>query len=174
MLGDPPLSRDKSTIGDEVNWEMLLANLEDDLIIVTKDSTYFDSQYLLKEEFKTKKHKELKLITKRLSEALQMMEIKVTNEMKEAEDNRINEEKIEKERALELLAIDMVSASTLSTVAAAVVSNELSYLDLRSVLDNARKEALISLLSESGSVKSCKKCGERIPDGQDKCPTCKI
>jgi len=40
MIGNPPLSRDKNTIGDEVIWESLLASVSDDLIILSKDGTY--------------------------------------------------------------------------------------------------------------------------------------
>jgi hypothetical protein len=39
LLGNPPSSPDKITIGDEVIWELLLAKLREDLIVVTGDGT---------------------------------------------------------------------------------------------------------------------------------------
>jgi uncharacterized protein with PIN domain len=47
LLGNPPTSPDKYTVGDEVIWEALLANVREDLIIVTRDKTYQQNlQYL--------------------------------------------------------------------------------------------------------------------------------
>ena len=65
LLGNPPTSTDKHSIGDEVAWEALLQNLNDDLIIVTEDRTYLNNAFLLKEEFNAKTGKELLLITER-------------------------------------------------------------------------------------------------------------
>jgi predicted nucleic acid-binding protein len=54
LLGNPPKSERKETIGDEVIWEMLLELLEgldEDLILVTRDNTYRNHITYLKEEY---------------------------------------------------------------------------------------------------------------------------
>jgi hypothetical protein len=73
LLGNPPTSNDKYSMGDELTWEMILDNLDDDLIIVTRDHTYHDSQSLLEEELfeRTKHH--IILLTDKLSEALRAL-----------------------------------------------------------------------------------------------------
>jgi hypothetical protein len=70
LLGNPPCSPDKYTIGDEVIWELLL-KLREDLIIVTRDSTYDDHFPILRDEYKDKTGRNLLLITGKLSEAVQ-------------------------------------------------------------------------------------------------------
>ena len=40
LLGNPPTGNKQNTIGDEVNWETILSNLDDDLIIITRDETF--------------------------------------------------------------------------------------------------------------------------------------
>ena len=70
LLGDPPTSPDKHTIGDEVIWESLLTGVQEDLIIVARDKTYFDNRQLLEREFEKKGGRKLILITKKLSDAL--------------------------------------------------------------------------------------------------------
>ena len=69
LLGNPPCSPDKYTIGDEVIWELLL-ELKEDLIIVTTDSTYDDNFPILRDEYKDKTGRNLLLITDKLSEAV--------------------------------------------------------------------------------------------------------
>ena len=72
MLGNPPTSPDKHTIGDELIWEMLLANMKEDLVVVTGDRTFLENESLLKEEFSSKTGKTLILITKKFSSALKV------------------------------------------------------------------------------------------------------
>jgi hypothetical protein len=62
LLGNPPKSERKTTIGDEVIWEMLLEQLErldEDLILVTQDSTYRNHITYLKEEYRERTGKTL-------------------------------------------------------------------------------------------------------------------
>ncbi|RXE56071.1 hypothetical protein ABH15_07750 [Methanoculleus taiwanensis] len=40
LLGNPPKSEKKDTIGDELIWEMILGHTADDLIFITRDATY--------------------------------------------------------------------------------------------------------------------------------------
>lgn len=70
LLGNPPSSPDKYTVGDEVIWEMLLANMTDDIIVLTRDHTFHENRSLLAEEFKFRTGRQLILVTKNLSDAL--------------------------------------------------------------------------------------------------------
>jgi hypothetical protein len=70
LLGNPPSSPDKYTIGDEVIWELLLAGLTEDLIVVTRDATYHQNFPLLNREYQRKSGNKLLLVAEKLSEAL--------------------------------------------------------------------------------------------------------
>jgi len=82
-IGNPPRSN-KTTIGDEINWECLLYHLSpnpDDLLIVTNDSTYKDQQTFLKREFFNLTKKKL-IITEKLSDAFEVLKITPSDEIK--------------------------------------------------------------------------------------------
>lgn len=52
LLGNPPKSERKDTIGDEVIWEMLIAEADgDDLVFITRDSTYRNHVTFLTAEY---------------------------------------------------------------------------------------------------------------------------
>lgn len=59
VTGNPPTSN-KYTCGDEIIWETLLEYCDNDLIIVSKDSTFKDNYQFLSNEFKEKKRKKTK------------------------------------------------------------------------------------------------------------------
>jgi hypothetical protein len=84
LLGNPPCSRDKYTIGDEVNWELLLANLQEDLIVVTKDRAFDENSSLLSEEYQRRTGSKL-LITETLSQALKIIGRTPSKKLIEAE-----------------------------------------------------------------------------------------
>lgn len=93
LLGDPPTSSDKTTIGDEVIWEALLANVQEDLIIVTRDRTYVNNLEILETEFQAVTQKKLILVTEKVSEALEKIgEIPPPRLVEE--ENRIEDEEI--------------------------------------------------------------------------------
>ena len=69
LLGYPPTSPDKHTIGDELIWETLLACCQQDLIIVSRDKTFTNNFSVLQMEF-NRPDRKLILITSSLSEAL--------------------------------------------------------------------------------------------------------
>ena len=69
LLGNPPTSPGKPSIGDELIWELLLANMKEDLIVVTGDRTFLENKALLQEEFSSRTGKTL-LITEEFSSAL--------------------------------------------------------------------------------------------------------
>lgn len=58
LLGNPP-GDNKKTIGDQLIWEILISNLEENLIVVARDKTYKNNSLFLKTEFKKKTGKEL-------------------------------------------------------------------------------------------------------------------
>lgn len=61
IIGNPPTSR-KDTCGDEIIWETLLEYCNENLIIVSKDSTFNDNYNFLKDEFYRIKNKKLKVV----------------------------------------------------------------------------------------------------------------
>ena len=73
LLGNPPTSPDKLTAGDEVAWEALLANLHDDLIVVSQDNTFLDNQRLLAAEYEERTGAKLVAVTPRVSEAIKLL-----------------------------------------------------------------------------------------------------
>jgi predicted nucleic acid-binding protein len=70
LLGNPPTSPGKHTIGDELIWELLLVNMKEDLVVVTGDRTFLENKALLQEEFSSRTGKTLILITEEFSSAL--------------------------------------------------------------------------------------------------------
>jgi hypothetical protein len=71
LLGNPPKSTGTDTIGDELVWETLLANLTEDLIFVTRDRTYrYHTAYLM-QEYRERTGSSL-TITDRISDALKL------------------------------------------------------------------------------------------------------
>jgi hypothetical protein len=77
LLGNPPKSERKETIGDEVIWEMLLELLEgldEDLVLVTQDNTYRNHITYLREEYAERTGKIL-FVENSISAALDRMGI---------------------------------------------------------------------------------------------------
>lgn len=72
LLGEPPSSESKPTIGDEVIWESLLANIKEDLVLVTRDNSFHENRQFLEAEFKIRTGKKLLLVTKQINEALRL------------------------------------------------------------------------------------------------------
>lgn len=73
LLGQPPTSPDKYTVGDELNWECLLTWTKSDIVIVTRDRTFLDNQTLLKNEFSAATGRSLLKITDSLAEGLEQI-----------------------------------------------------------------------------------------------------
>ncbi|WP_437761863.1 PIN domain-containing protein [Sorangium sp. So ce764] len=70
LLGNPPCSPDKYSVGDEVIWELLIGGLKEDLIVVTKDQTFHENFSLLSEEYQQRTGHRLLLVTEKYSGAL--------------------------------------------------------------------------------------------------------
>ena len=84
LLGEPPTSPDKYTIGDEIIWETLLDCCNDDLIVVARDRTFLENESTLRREFDIDGKRHLVAVTDSLSKALQLVG-KPSQEITEAE-----------------------------------------------------------------------------------------
>lgn len=100
MLGYPPRKSSDNSIGDAINWEWIIKCAETTkkhIIIVTRDTdfgaTHENDSYLndwLKQEFRQRISQQRKLIlTDKLSKAFKLVEIPVTQEMIDEEENVI-------------------------------------------------------------------------------------
>lgn len=93
LIGNPPVSKGQDTIGDQVIWETLLSNLDNDLIFITRDNTYKDHRTFLQNEFNQRTKKELS-IHENLSFALTKIGATPSKELLEVEKEiQRNEEK---------------------------------------------------------------------------------
>lgn len=81
LLGNPPNSPNKHTIGDELIWELLLANMKEDLVIVTGDRTFLENKAFLQGEFSSRTGKKLIRITEDFSSALKAAGKKPSKEL---------------------------------------------------------------------------------------------
>ena len=141
LLGNPPSSPDKYTVGDEVIWEVLLANVKEDLIIVTDDETYPENFPLLAEEYHQRTKRKLLLVTERFDHALKAIGQTPTPDLVEAEEEEERSRKQievrlsdEMERMWDYWAYDLASDKRISTASRAP-----SYI-LRSVKENKPKD----------------------------------
>jgi len=73
-------------VGDEVIWELLLANVKEDLIIVADDETYSENFPLLAEEYHQRTKQKLLLVTKRFDHALKAIGQTPTADLVKAEE----------------------------------------------------------------------------------------
>ncbi|WIM38482.1 PIN domain-containing protein [Paenibacillus sp. PK4536] len=71
LLGNPPGSG-KTVIGDQVIWESLLAEVKEDIAIVTNDRTFIDNFFFLKNEYKNRTTYDLKIFNS-LADAIKIM-----------------------------------------------------------------------------------------------------
>ena len=99
LLGDPPTSPDKHTVGDEVIWETLLALCGNDLIIVSRDRTFLDNESLLRSDFNIDGKRRLLAVTDSLGQALKLVG-KPSTPIEQAEKEEIQRE-AEARKALE-------------------------------------------------------------------------
>jgi hypothetical protein len=97
-LGNPPTSNDKYSIGDELNWEVLLG-LDDNLIVVTRDKTFLENKILLATEYKDRTQKEL-YIEDSIAAALKLIKITPTKEFIQEEQSLLSYPDSPIERAL--------------------------------------------------------------------------
>jgi hypothetical protein len=126
LLGQPP-GTDKIKICDEVIWETLLARIDDDLIIVTRDSTYKDNYYYLSQEYEKRTGKKLVEVTDRISEGIKLLGEEVHQDIVDLEDKQIEDIKWEGKEMVE-------------TVLATLTPREEKVLRMRYGLDDRGNE----------------------------------
>lgn len=91
LIGNPPTSSDKYSIGDEINWEIVLANVKEDIIIVGRDNTFKDNLTFLQKDFHKTTGYFIKGLTNSITNALKETGIETSDELKNAEDKLIEE-----------------------------------------------------------------------------------
>ena len=102
LIGNPPIEKRKSTIGDQVIWETLLENLNDDLIFVTEDKTYSNHKLFIETEYFTRNGKKVKIIDK-VSVALKLIGETPSQELIEFEKTQKYKDFIEEDEVKDLL-----------------------------------------------------------------------
>lgn len=85
LLGKPPTTPDKHTIGDELIWEALIQGATDDLVVVSRDKSFLDNQALLAAEFESRTKRRISLVTASLTAALEKVG-KASEKIKAAEE----------------------------------------------------------------------------------------
>ncbi|MCP9751260.1 PIN domain-containing protein [Ferruginibacter sp. HRS2-29] len=90
LIGNPPTS-DKYSIGDEINWELVIANVKEDIIIVGRDNTYNDNLSFLKKDFHKNTGHLIKGLTDSITKALGSVGVETNQELKDAEEKLIGE-----------------------------------------------------------------------------------
>ena len=90
LIGNPPTSSGYS-VGDEINWEIILANVKENIILVGRDNTYTNNFSFLKKEFHLNTGKQINTLTDRLTQALKAVGATPTKESIEAEQKMLEE-----------------------------------------------------------------------------------
>ena len=89
-IGNPPTSN-KFSLGDEINWEIVLANIQEDIILVGRDNTYTNNLTFLQKDFHKKTGCDISDLTERISVALEKAGIEITEELIKEEDKVIED-----------------------------------------------------------------------------------
>lgn len=89
-IGNPPTS-DKYSLGDEINWEIVLENLKEDIIIVGRDNTYSNNLTFLQKDFHKKTGCYITDLTESITGALDKSGIATSKELIEEENRFIDE-----------------------------------------------------------------------------------
>ncbi|WP_146217457.1 PIN domain-containing protein [Chitinophaga sp. S165] len=85
LIGNPPTTIDKYSIGDEINWEIVLRHIDEDTIIVGRDNAFYDNFSFLAKEFKKLTGHSLKGVTDRITNALKIVGIRPGDVVETAE-----------------------------------------------------------------------------------------
>lgn len=89
-IGNPPASN-KYSIGDEINWEIILENVKEDLIIVGRDNTYTNNYTFIQKDFHKRTGKIIFALKESITEAMEIAGINTSEELKIEESNAIKE-----------------------------------------------------------------------------------
>lgn len=90
LLGQPP-GTDKIKICDEVIWETILARIDDDIIIVSRDGTYKENHQYLSHEYEKRTDKNLLKITDKITVGIELLGEEVPPEIVELEDKQMED-----------------------------------------------------------------------------------
>lgn len=88
LIGNPPTS-DSISIGDEINWEIVIKNVKEDIVIVGRDLTYKDNLSFLRKDFHLKTGFFIFDLTDRITTALKMIGIQPSQELEAAENQMV-------------------------------------------------------------------------------------
>ncbi|MEN2402120.1 PIN domain-containing protein [Flavobacterium sp. MC2016-06] len=89
-IGNPPTSS-KFSLGDEINWEIILANIHEDIILVGRDNTYINNLTFLQKDFHKQTGYNVVDLTERISVALEKAGIEITEALIKEEDKVIED-----------------------------------------------------------------------------------
>ncbi|MFK3774789.1 PIN domain-containing protein [Pseudomonas sp. NPDC089406] len=73
ILGNPPISPDRHSVGDELLWEELLEFCDENLIIVSKDRAFTENKKVLRDEFASINPGKNLTIVESVSKALKLL-----------------------------------------------------------------------------------------------------
>ncbi|MFA4848736.1 MAG: PIN domain-containing protein [Methanoregula sp.] len=82
LIGNPPITERKNSIGDEINWESILDRVKDDLVIISDDHTYESDITFLSREFQQTVNRKILAIDNKLTTALKFIDVKPSKELK--------------------------------------------------------------------------------------------
>jgi predicted nucleic acid-binding protein len=89
-IGNPPTS-DKYSLGDEINWEIVLENVKENIILVGRDNTYTNNLTFLQKDFHKRTGYIITDLTKTITSALNIAGINTTAELVK-EENKVVED----------------------------------------------------------------------------------
>ncbi|ANF50279.1 hypothetical protein A0O34_07010 [Chryseobacterium glaciei] len=90
LVGNPPTSSGFS-IGDEINWEIVLTNVKENIILIGRDNTYTTNFSFLKRDFHLNTGCLITKLTNSITEALKEIGIAMTAELEEVEQKMLGE-----------------------------------------------------------------------------------
>lgn len=90
LKGNPPVS-DKYSIGDEINWELLINNVKEDIAVVARDSTFKDNFNFLKRNYQNSTNHTIVELTERITKALEVLGKAPAQELKQIEEEQVKE-----------------------------------------------------------------------------------
>lgn len=85
VLGNPPGTND-ITIGDEVIWESVLSQADEDIVIVSNDLSFINNKRFLDDEFQQRRGLRLLDITNKITDAIKIIGVTPSEKLKELED----------------------------------------------------------------------------------------
>jgi hypothetical protein len=172
LIGNPPKSDKKKTIGDEIIWESILDNGEYDIIIVSSDGTFRKNISFLKKEYNKVTGKKILLITEEVTEALKSIGEKQSQKLVDIEKEHV---------AMTTTAFNLASGSLATVFPINLRGEESGFSSGFSKGFGAgipgtvvfMNETQFSSPAEFANFKKCPKCHNIGYWDNDNCPMCK-